>query len=129
MGVSRALRERAAEVMMQPRRAAHDDHFHIRIACPRAQQGTCVEEAVVYAPRPRPPVSRSRHRSGTDDRSKPLPALPASPKSMGAVAGFTDPVKELDPADTMETASRADQGTVGAPRPLANASEADNVER
>ncbi|HEY3592848.1 MAG TPA: penicillin-insensitive murein endopeptidase, partial [Polyangiaceae bacterium] len=41
--VDRALRERAANVMVQPRRALpHDDHFHVRIACPDAQRDTCV---------------------------------------------------------------------------------------
>jgi penicillin-insensitive murein endopeptidase len=128
MGVPRVLRERAAEVMMQPRRAAHDDHFHIRIACPREQR-TCVEQAVVYAPRTRPPVPHARHRFGTDDRGKPLPALPVPPKSVGSVASFREPAKELEAADTMQATARDDQGTAGAPRPLANASEADNVER
>jgi penicillin-insensitive murein endopeptidase len=129
IGIPSATRERAAEVMMQPRRAAHDDHFHIRIACPREQHGTCVEEAVVYAPHARPPVPRTRHRAGTDDHGKPLPALPVPPKSVGAVARFADPAKELDVADTTDVAVREDQGTVGSPRPLANAAEVDNVER
>jgi penicillin-insensitive murein endopeptidase len=107
MGVPRALRERAAEVMMQPRRAAHDDHFHIRIACPREQHGTCVEQAIVYAPRTRPPVPRARHRSGTDDRGKPLPVLPVPPKGVGAVASFADPAKELEIADTTDVTARS----------------------
>jgi penicillin-insensitive murein DD-endopeptidase len=129
MGVPRELRERAAEVMMQPRRAAHDDHFHVRIACPREQHGTCVEQAVVYAPRTKPPVPRVRHRSGTDDRGKPLPVVPVPPKSVGAVASFGDPVERLEAADTTQATARTDQGTTEAPRPLANAAEVDNVER
>jgi penicillin-insensitive murein endopeptidase len=127
MGVSSALRERAAEVMMQPRRAAHDDHFHIRIACPREQR-TCVEQAVVYAPRTRPQGPRVRHRFGTDDRGRPLPVLPMPPK-VGAVASFADPVKELDVADTDLASLRGDQAGATAPRALANAAEADNVDR
>ena len=114
---------------MQPRRASHDDHFHIRIACPREQHGTCVELAIVYAPRTRPPVARARHRSGTDDRGKMLPVLPMPPRSVGAVASFGDPVKELEIADSLGASARADQEIEGAPRPLANAAEADNVER
>jgi penicillin-insensitive murein endopeptidase len=127
MGVARALRERAAEVMMQPRRAAHDDHFHVRIACPREQR-TCVEQPVVYAARARREMPRVRHRFGTDDRGKPLPVLPMTPKGVGSVATFADPAKELQIADTMQATARADQGASAA-RPLANAAEADNVDR
>lgn len=35
---------RAAEVLRQPPDAlAHDDHFHVRLSCPKNQRGTCVE--------------------------------------------------------------------------------------
>jgi penicillin-insensitive murein DD-endopeptidase len=137
-GVSRELRERAAEVMMQPRRAAHDDHFHVRVACPR-EQHTCVEQAVVYSPRVRPPVVRARHRSGTDDRQKLLPALPASPKG-GGVATLDDP-SDFPIADAIEKARTIrrpaeggaelhdDRRTSELGRPLANAADADNVDR
>ncbi|WP_437733125.1 penicillin-insensitive murein endopeptidase [Sorangium sp. So ce1335] len=44
------LRARAAAAMMSPRDAdLHNDHFHIRIACPASMRGACVEESV---PRP-----------------------------------------------------------------------------
>jgi penicillin-insensitive murein endopeptidase len=126
-GVSRALRERAAEVMMQPRRAAHDDHFHVRVACPREQR-TCVEEPIAFPPRVRPPVAGPRHRSGTDDRRpKPLPPLLLAPKGAGAVASSGAPLDGLAFPDTLETAAGADV-TSERPRPLANATEADNVE-
>ena len=37
MGAPARLRERAARVMLQPRHALpHDNHFHVRIGCPRA---------------------------------------------------------------------------------------------
>lgn len=42
-----ALRNRAALALMQPRGALpHDDHFHVRIACPKEQQSTCIEYAI-----------------------------------------------------------------------------------
>ncbi len=116
-GVSRMLRERAAEVMMQPRRAAHDDHFHVRIACPRNQHGTCVEDAIVRAPRGRPPVARGRQRSGLERRAK-APPEPLPNQAEGAVAA------ESEPLDAVETL-----GSVDRPRPLANAAGVDNVER
>lgn len=43
VGAKAAIRARAAEVMMQPHNALpHDDHFHIRVACPTGS-GECVE--------------------------------------------------------------------------------------
>lgn len=45
------LLTRAAAVMMSPKDAdVHDDHFHIRIACPEAMRGTCVEESRASVP-------------------------------------------------------------------------------
>jgi penicillin-insensitive murein DD-endopeptidase len=36
----------AAELMMQPENAEnHDDHFHVRIACPKHEQAICHEES------------------------------------------------------------------------------------
>jgi penicillin-insensitive murein endopeptidase len=45
--VSRALWERAAQVMMQPTHSLpHDDHFHVRISCPHGMKA-CIELAKV----------------------------------------------------------------------------------
>ncbi len=44
-GASPAVRNRAAEVLMQPRKALpHDNHFHVRIACPSADRA-CINFA------------------------------------------------------------------------------------
>lgn len=41
---------RAASVLMAPKDAdVHDDHFHIRIACPEAMRGTCIEDSLPKA--------------------------------------------------------------------------------
>jgi penicillin-insensitive murein endopeptidase len=127
IGVGRELRERAAEVMMQPRRAAHDDHFHVRVACPREQHGTCVEEAILYSPRTRPPVARSRQRSGTDDRRMPLPALPPPPKGAGLVAHTDGPANETGAASEIEPTSAGEGEMTDVARPLANATGGDSV--
>jgi penicillin-insensitive murein endopeptidase len=38
--------QRAKELLKQPERAsAHDDHFHVRIACPAEQLGPCLNES------------------------------------------------------------------------------------
>lgn len=43
----RKYHDRAAQLLAQPQNAhAHDDHFHVRIACPKDQEGLCVEYAV-----------------------------------------------------------------------------------
>ncbi|MFT3773704.1 MAG: penicillin-insensitive murein endopeptidase [Minicystis sp.] len=44
--VSKELIERAASVMMSPPDAdLHDDHFHVRIACPESMRDVCIEES------------------------------------------------------------------------------------
>ncbi|WP_437721346.1 penicillin-insensitive murein endopeptidase [Sorangium sp. So ce861] len=46
IGVSRALLVRAQLAMMQPTGAEpHDDHMHVRISCPSAMRGSCIELA------------------------------------------------------------------------------------
>jgi penicillin-insensitive murein endopeptidase len=41
---------RASTVMMSPTDAdVHDDHFHVRIACPESMKDVCIEEAMVRA--------------------------------------------------------------------------------
>jgi len=113
MGVDPRVRERAAEVMMQPRRAPHDDHFHVRIACPKSQHGTCVEEAIALVPHVRPPVAHSRRRAGTD---RPTRALPPLGGQTGTEPEFTQ-------------TSGESVGTEEEVRPLANATGVDTLQR
>jgi penicillin-insensitive murein DD-endopeptidase len=43
--VAKDLYARAESVLLSPRDAdVHDDHFHVRIVCPEAMKGTCIEE-------------------------------------------------------------------------------------
>lgn len=61
-GVSRALLNRAAVVLMQPTGAMpHDDHLHVRISCPASMRGSCVELAK-NAPHGRGRVAHKGHR-------------------------------------------------------------------
>lgn len=56
------LLARAAQVLRQPPDAlAHDDHFHVRVGCPRNQRSTCLEY-VTAERRPAPPVRRPKRR-------------------------------------------------------------------
>jgi penicillin-insensitive murein DD-endopeptidase len=81
-GVAAAVRVRAAEVMQQPRGALpHDDHFHVRIACPARMSG-CVEN----------PLKRnvaSTRKSKATRRPGATPPAPAS--------GSTPPSSPVDP--------------------------------
>ncbi|MFO0593216.1 MAG: penicillin-insensitive murein endopeptidase [Polyangiaceae bacterium] len=44
--VAKDLYQRAETVLMSPRDAdVHDDHFHVRIACPEGMKGFCIEES------------------------------------------------------------------------------------
>jgi penicillin-insensitive murein DD-endopeptidase len=91
IGASPSLRQRAAEVMTQPRGVPdHDDHFHVRISCPRDQHGTCVEQVQVYGVHTRPPVSHPRLRRGTDRPVPHLPPLPAEDREGAAIAQASD---------------------------------------
>jgi penicillin-insensitive murein endopeptidase len=57
VGASPALRQRIAEVLMQPRHALpHDDHFHVRVACPWSS-GKCIESAVSHVAAKKSPPS------------------------------------------------------------------------
>jgi penicillin-insensitive murein DD-endopeptidase len=79
-GVSLPLLHRAALALKQPRDGLlHDDHFHVRIACPPRQSGVCVAEPIAEARRPgkakNPRKRESKRRAftrGTETQSKRL---------------------------------------------------------
>lgn len=79
----RELMERASAVMMSPPDAdLHDDHFHVRIACPESMRDVCVEESTVRdapvahhdAPVAAPAAHNDAPRSGADVAVKPAQA-------------------------------------------------------
>lgn len=103
IGAPPALRARAAEVMVQPHGALpHDDHFHVRIACP-AHMAKCVEL----------PTARRRTRGHAATASKghaparahgqaakaPSPARPAAPSKPAAPA---KPAEKAAPEEAPE---------------------------
>jgi penicillin-insensitive murein endopeptidase len=86
IGAPSALRVRAAEVMVQPRGVLpHDDHFHVRIACPSRMAG-CIENPT---PLTKPGQAKAKvpgrhrdHSKGTkrlQHHSRFRPAEPAKP--------------------------------------------------
>jgi penicillin-insensitive murein DD-endopeptidase len=94
IGASPTTRNRAAELMAQPKGSLpHDDHFHVRIACPSGMD-KCVEQptarrhgrshtAVASAHAHAAPAHRAQIAAGPAARSgaapAPAPAKPASP--------------------------------------------------
>jgi penicillin-insensitive murein endopeptidase len=61
------LIERAAAAMMSPPDAdLHDDHFHVRIACPETMRDVCVEESAGRAEPATPKASASAEPSPND---------------------------------------------------------------
>lgn len=76
IGAPAAIRARAAALMVEPRGAMpHDDHFHVRIACPPGMD-TCVERPVARKPRP---LGNKTARASTSSKTK-APAPAASPR-------------------------------------------------
>lgn len=61
-GVYLPVLHRASIAMKQPSRGlSHDDHFHVRIACPRSQRGVCMAD---------PPKRESSERRALVDGAK-----------------------------------------------------------
>ncbi len=87
IGAPASVRMRAAEVLQQPHGTLpHDDHFHVRIACPPHMSG-CVENP---APRPMPHSgalsSRRRHAGPTHALVTPAPSQSPAPAPAPAAA-------------------------------------------
>jgi penicillin-insensitive murein endopeptidase len=117
-GVAGELRQRAAEVMIQPSQAAHDDHFHVRIGCPPDQGRRCVEFAVLRTPRAPAGMVRVRMRSGGE---RTLPVLPPADSEVPAATSNDDAVVR----GPRESPLGSDH--VGR-RPLSKEVEADNLD-
>jgi penicillin-insensitive murein endopeptidase len=103
--VAKDLLARAETVLMSPRDAdVHDDHFHVRIACPDTMKGFCIEE--------------SGARYGSAPSAAPAPKADA--KTADAKA---DTKADAKPADTKADAAKSDDAPKAAPAPAAKADE------
>ena len=68
MGLPEAIRTRAALTMVQPRGTLpHDDHFHVRIACPGGMT-SCIENPMVRIARRH--HASLRHRQGAQEQQQ-----------------------------------------------------------
>lgn len=111
IGAPASVRSRAAEVMAQPRGALpHDDHFHVRIACPGGMDG-CVElptpkrrrASVVAKGTPRESVKPQEiAKEAKKPRVAPGPPTPARPAASPPAP--RDPRDERDDGDERDDA-------------------------
>jgi penicillin-insensitive murein endopeptidase len=92
MGAPPGLRMRAAEVMQQPHGALpHDDHFHVRIACPAHMSG-CVENPSLRVHRPEATVARGRRGEASHVSAAAVPAVTTPAHKRPAPAPSPSPV-------------------------------------
>ena len=64
-GVSQAVRDRAAGLMLQPHHALpHDNHFHVRIACPK-NESDCVDYATKASHHVARVIARAKVKGGS----------------------------------------------------------------
>jgi penicillin-insensitive murein endopeptidase len=109
VGVASATVVRAAEIMQQPRGALpHDDHFHVRIACP-AHMGGCVENPPARARHPETTLARGRRgTAGTAGvASEPAARAPTHARAARSVEVPAE-APPSPPADAPEPAAEPD---------------------
>lgn len=85
VGAKAAVRARVAEVLMQPHHALpHDDHFHVRVACP-AGSPACIEWPIVAAKSKAVASKKSSAKGAAPPAKSSAPALtsakPKAPKT------------------------------------------------
>ncbi|WP_433927712.1 penicillin-insensitive murein endopeptidase [Sorangium cellulosum] len=129
IGVSRALIVRAQLAMMQPTGSEpHDDHMHVRISCPGAMRGTCIElakNAPSFRTRARmakaekalrTPAPRAPGRAARSEKATAATAAPAK-RPREAEASGRDPAKRARPEEPRRDGSRREAPRREEPRP------------
>ncbi|WP_437827533.1 penicillin-insensitive murein endopeptidase [Sorangium sp. So ce1153] len=118
IGVSRALLVRAQLAMMQPTGSEpHDDHMHVRISCPGAMRGSCIELAK------NAPSFRTRARMAKMARALRTPAArpqktTATPARPGAAdASRREPAARARPESPRPANARPESPRREEPRP------------
>jgi penicillin-insensitive murein endopeptidase len=108
IGASPAIRTKAAEVLAQPRGSLpHDDHFHVRIACPANQDGKCIEQPLAHHGRGGPVMASASHGH---------PAHPshaeasghAAPSAPARTAGRAAPSETRESRETRDESARSE---------------------
>jgi penicillin-insensitive murein DD-endopeptidase len=124
VGASPLIRQRMAEVLMQPRRALpHDDHFHVRISCPPGSKGQCIEQpllakkpalahpagmAVAKTKAPKAPTKKLVRARATLKKTPPISATTATPITAAPAAATAPPMvmtKSVEPIESLPPAT------------------------
>ncbi len=122
IGAPQNLRVRAAEVLMQPHGSLpHDDHFHVRIACPHGMQG-CVEQPEAHTShhvaQKSSPAARAHggHSAPAHGKTPAAPARPhAAPAPKQAVKEAPAPTSDDDPPRLGPPVQGLDSAVVATP--------------
>jgi penicillin-insensitive murein endopeptidase len=97
--VPQDLFQKAAMVMMSPKDAdLHDDHFHVRIACPESMRPTCIEESFLRDERPSGGQLASS-KAGADEHPGKADTSAASSTKDGAKDSKTEQAKTPEPVE------------------------------
>jgi penicillin-insensitive murein endopeptidase len=119
IGAPQNLRNRAAELMAQPRGSLpHDDHFHVRIGCPHGMS-TCVEN-----PEPHTLAKKSGRAPATAHAASTTHAGGGHPSAGHAAGGSKATTPPARKADESQTAKAAPQQVS---RPAAKPEEDDSI--
>jgi penicillin-insensitive murein endopeptidase len=94
---SKELIHRASLVLMTPAGAPHDDHFHIRIACPASSKGVCTEESL-RGVKTRPTEVASAHATRPRIAKAPQ-ADSTAPVPLSSATDGAQPVEAPEPAN------------------------------
>ncbi|WP_437275545.1 penicillin-insensitive murein endopeptidase [Sorangium sp. So ce375] len=130
IGVSRALIVRAQLAMMQPTGAeAHDDHMHVRISCPAAMRGSCIELAKNAPSHARARVARARKTDRALRTPSPSARAEAARTPKAAAAPATERAREAgasrrEPAQPSRPDDRRAQREARRAAPRAGGAEA-----
>lgn len=89
------LRNRAAVAMMQPKHGLpHDNHFHVRIACPQGQRAACIE----YVVRENKPETRHNQKKTAASKQAARPVIAKARKRVGTTGKAAPALVRVVPA-------------------------------
>ncbi|MDI1450175.1 penicillin-insensitive murein endopeptidase [Polyangium sp. 6x1] len=108
--VSKDLYTKAASVLMSPADAdVHDDHFHVRIACPERMRPTCVEESYLRGGGGGSAANAANAAGAAGAASKDAKG-DAAPKEEAGEAKEENEAKEAAPPPPAATKAKKDEG-------------------
>jgi len=109
IGAPAAIRSRAAELMVEPRGSMpHDDHFHVRIACPPGMD-KCIERPVARKPRPLGGKTAVASASPQTSAASASASASASSRAKAPAPGPVTPPRKPAPRPSPPPAPRSEE--------------------